>query len=736
MQEHARAVAKFPGPNVNMTALVEESGELVDALVGYLAGLTSAQGRLARVLFHFRPDDGGDSTWAQVRKEAVQVAVMAIRVALEGDSTLAQPAGPDALQVPSQDNVVPLTYPAETEPLHQLLDVTLDIMSFLDLLRRGAYENCGWVHDQAATLWRDLDTARERVKRSPAPVLPLNDQAVRDERQALNDLAITTAEICQFLNDLATGPYGPNLSGRAGRLQNALEAHRLVALRLRDKPVDEIVTGPREHDWIEGVHGKICKACREVRPHSLQPGDIMGYHTMRYGDGPARREPLRYQPDDICDGPAGENPEPITTINRSHVAMDRFPLRGSTMTLRVVHWREGVERMSGGDLYHLERLDQDTGKWREMNPPLDMQAGKMADLLASATAWLKEHDVKVVWSPKVFASETERLLAPVTMDTAPAGAAIRVDGKLFTDVQIRELVARIQDEVRTGADMSVTNASTTPVNEDAANPYKNGTHAVNNALSCLRAIRNGADHGDVALAPGGEQSGNYAHVCDAINWLENHPQVKTPPITGPNTPAPVAPADEPVIFASTVPPLPDGAAIIAIHTNKRMLTATLEPNATHYRVEGKDLVADWTLVELLRNAGLLDPVNEERITTQAGLCRMVNTEGRKDEEAWGVEQFNGKHWQTIASKISYGFAAGVFMRRMKERFPVDQVFNQTEKEIDLRYIENYRKRHDKVREAFRTILDKIKKNGGLIDEDDRNAISLLIEDTTNALQGF
>ena len=60
--ELERARAKFPGDNVTTLALVEEVGELAKA--------TFEQSRAA------------------VRKEAVQVAVMAMRVVLDGDATL------------------------------------------------------------------------------------------------------------------------------------------------------------------------------------------------------------------------------------------------------------------------------------------------------------------------------------------------------------------------------------------------------------------------------------------------------------------------------------------------------------------------------------------------------------------------------------------------------------------------------------------------------------------------
>ncbi|MEX3008590.1 hypothetical protein [Hoeflea sp. TYP-13] len=62
--ELARARTKFPGDNVTMLALMEEVGELAKATF--------------------------EETRANVRKEAVQVAVMAIRVVLDGDSTITE----------------------------------------------------------------------------------------------------------------------------------------------------------------------------------------------------------------------------------------------------------------------------------------------------------------------------------------------------------------------------------------------------------------------------------------------------------------------------------------------------------------------------------------------------------------------------------------------------------------------------------------------------------------------
>ena len=60
-EELARARAKFPGDRVTYTALCEEVGELAKALL--------------------------DEPRGRVREEAIQVAVMATRVVLDGDSS-------------------------------------------------------------------------------------------------------------------------------------------------------------------------------------------------------------------------------------------------------------------------------------------------------------------------------------------------------------------------------------------------------------------------------------------------------------------------------------------------------------------------------------------------------------------------------------------------------------------------------------------------------------------------
>ncbi len=117
MTELDRARSKFPAKdgNPNLAALTEEAGELGEALAAHLVEMSVHHGRLARALLHHRPTDGGDGTWAQVRKEAVQVAVMAMRVALEGDTTL-------DVRAPAIDEACPVcwepvrkTYPNQAE---------------------------------------------------------------------------------------------------------------------------------------------------------------------------------------------------------------------------------------------------------------------------------------------------------------------------------------------------------------------------------------------------------------------------------------------------------------------------------------------------------------------------------------------------------------------------------------------------------------------------------------------
>lgn len=73
--ELERARRKFPGENLNLAALVEEVGELSEALLETRYG-------------------GPKGGFHNIRKEAVQVAAMAVRIALEGDYSIAIPKLP------------------------------------------------------------------------------------------------------------------------------------------------------------------------------------------------------------------------------------------------------------------------------------------------------------------------------------------------------------------------------------------------------------------------------------------------------------------------------------------------------------------------------------------------------------------------------------------------------------------------------------------------------------------
>lgn len=65
--EVEKAMAKFPQPNPTVAALTEEVGEA------------------AKAALHIR--EGKSTSWWDVYDEAVQVAAMACRLALEGDQT-------------------------------------------------------------------------------------------------------------------------------------------------------------------------------------------------------------------------------------------------------------------------------------------------------------------------------------------------------------------------------------------------------------------------------------------------------------------------------------------------------------------------------------------------------------------------------------------------------------------------------------------------------------------------
>lgn len=82
LDELARARTKFPGDNVATLALVEEVGELAKAAF--------------------------EESRARVREEAIQVAVLAMRVVLDGDQTLTgwrKGKGLDALTDDAHDEV-------------------------------------------------------------------------------------------------------------------------------------------------------------------------------------------------------------------------------------------------------------------------------------------------------------------------------------------------------------------------------------------------------------------------------------------------------------------------------------------------------------------------------------------------------------------------------------------------------------------------------------------------------
>lgn len=84
MEEVRRASVKFPKADGVLAALTEEVGEAVDealVLLLHVAALASAHGSTARQAM--------DGTRESLRAECVQVAAMAMRLALEDDPTLA-----------------------------------------------------------------------------------------------------------------------------------------------------------------------------------------------------------------------------------------------------------------------------------------------------------------------------------------------------------------------------------------------------------------------------------------------------------------------------------------------------------------------------------------------------------------------------------------------------------------------------------------------------------------------
>jgi NTP pyrophosphatase (non-canonical NTP hydrolase) len=78
--EVLRAQKKFPNPNLLMTALTEECGELAEALLEVYYNSTKNEHKK------------GEGRWSEVYKEAMQVAAVAARIALEGDPSLGVPS--------------------------------------------------------------------------------------------------------------------------------------------------------------------------------------------------------------------------------------------------------------------------------------------------------------------------------------------------------------------------------------------------------------------------------------------------------------------------------------------------------------------------------------------------------------------------------------------------------------------------------------------------------------------
>lgn len=74
MYEVDMARTKFPSSTLSTLALMEEVGELAQAVLKHAAAVTAGQHE-TRI----------DARKSELRREAVQVAVMAMRIALEGD---------------------------------------------------------------------------------------------------------------------------------------------------------------------------------------------------------------------------------------------------------------------------------------------------------------------------------------------------------------------------------------------------------------------------------------------------------------------------------------------------------------------------------------------------------------------------------------------------------------------------------------------------------------------------
>ena len=83
-EEVAKAVAKFPQPNPTVAAMCEEAGEV------------------AKAALHIR--EGKSENWWDVYGEAVQLAAMACRIALEGDPTIGALPTEENCNLPTEEN--------------------------------------------------------------------------------------------------------------------------------------------------------------------------------------------------------------------------------------------------------------------------------------------------------------------------------------------------------------------------------------------------------------------------------------------------------------------------------------------------------------------------------------------------------------------------------------------------------------------------------------------------------
>lgn len=252
MNELDRARKKFPGANCNLAALTEEAGEMIEALIPYCLDLSVHHGRLARALLHHRPTDGGDGKWEDVRKECIQVCVMAMRVALEGDPTL---------------GVVPMD---TAPPPPGCSTIGREHVMWKD----GAWDRCqvcGYVDTAPARHVVFLNSATDDDVVTQIPLAPLTDTG----RQALHDILGSTAAVLDFLDRVQpylreSGVNGRTLALQAGNHQRELEMHRLPIIQLRDAPFDEtqdggICTQGHDRRFVgDGTGAKRCERCGET----------------------------------------------------------------------------------------------------------------------------------------------------------------------------------------------------------------------------------------------------------------------------------------------------------------------------------------------------------------------------------------------------------------------------------------------------------------------------------------